>query len=67
MTNPAKNPTQWFTGNRHGTITTIGNLLFQDNLGNLLVDNTTAHNTIVTTPVQLVKQPATVWAPTAAS
>jgi len=67
MANPPKNPTQWFTPNRNGTVTVINNLLFQDNLGNLIVDNTAAHDNLVTTPIQLVPQPATAWTPTAAS
>jgi hypothetical protein len=57
----AKNPTQWFPGNRQGSAILIANLIFQDNLGNTIVDNTTSHNTLVTTTIRLVAPFATVW------
>lgn len=57
----AKPKTQWFPANRQGTVVIIPNNLFVDNLGNFIVDNTTNHNNLVTTTLQIVPKPATAW------
>lgn len=62
----SKNLTKWQASLGSG-VTTIGNLNIVTNSGNLLVDNTTNHYPIVTTPqVAGVKAP-TLWVATSAS
>lgn len=53
--------THWFPTNRSGTVTITSNFALVDNLGHYLVDNTTAHNELVTTPIVLAPQPPTAW------
>ncbi len=59
-----KNPTQWINPGGQGYVIDVGNLTFVDNLGNTIVDNTTNHNTLVTTPSQSTPKNLTTWADT---
>lgn len=54
-----KNPTIWFPPNGKGYVSIVGLLKFQDNLGNLLIDN--LKNNIVTNPVQVTPKNVTSW------
>ena len=65
MTNPAKNPTQWFPSNRQGKFVLVPNSLFVDNLGNYIVTNR-GHN-IETNSGSITGAFATVWTPTVAA
>lgn len=54
-----KNPTTWIPGNGKGHVSNVGLLDFQDNLGNLIITNSL--NNIVTTPLQVIPEHATIW------
>ena len=56
------NPAQWLPPSGHGFINFVGFEKFQDNLGNLIIDN--LGNNIVTNPIQVVGKYATLWAST---
>lgn len=60
----AKNPTQWFTPSRQGTVAVLGSNFLVDNSGHFFVDN--SGNFIVTNPNVFTARPATAWTPAAA-
>lgn len=51
--------TQWFTPNRRGSVAVVDIQMFQDNLGNLVMDN--IGDSIVTTPFASTPEPTTSW------
>lgn len=58
-TKTAKNTTSWRPLGGNGYIATQGTLLFTDNLGNFIVDN--SGNNIVTTPTYVTPKNVTIW------
>lgn len=54
-----KTPSQWIPSSGHGFINFVGLEKFQDNLGNLIIDN--LRNNIVINPIQVVGKYATLW------
>ncbi len=54
-----KNPTQWLPNSGLGYVVPQTGLLFQDNLGNLLITNTLAN--IIPNPYYVIGKYATVW------
>lgn len=54
-----KNPSSWIAQSGTGYVLTVGLQDFQDNLGNLIIDNSL--NNIATTPDQVIPKYPSQW------